>query len=139
MKRVWIGAGILTGLIVLGFGAWGLMGKLSGLRHVNLTKQFTFSRGLVVTRESQDNAGEDAGFMTIFRSPEPTASVLSTVRKELASTPGWRETPAQEATTFTMTTEAGAFTIRVTPRSSGGTVISVTQRVDSDRMFYLAP
>jgi hypothetical protein len=132
VKKTRIGFGIVLCLILL----WAGLHLISRLVPINLTKDFKFSRGLTMTRESSDHAGDDAGYFTIFRSMEPVDLVRDKVRKELASSPGWSEALVKDVTLFRRNTDDGEFIIRVLPSSKSGTVISVTQRVDSDRMFH---
>ena len=131
VKKTRIGIGVALCVILLGSG----LTLVFRLIPVNLTKDFKFSRGLKINRESRDSGGDDAGYFTIYSSVEPVDLVRDKVRKELASSPGWSEALVKDVTLFKRNTEDGEFIIRVLPSSKSGTVISVTQRVDSDRMF----
>ncbi len=95
-----------------------------------------FGRDRRLGRSTHDLASDDAGYFTIFGSPELVDTVRNMVRQELDSAPGWSEVSNKGATEFRKSTDDGNFFIRAMLRTTIGTVISVTQRVDSDRMAF---
>ncbi len=131
VKKTRIGIAIALCVILVGSG----LTLIFRLIPVNQTKEFRFSRGLKINRESRDSGGDDAGYFTIYSSVEPVDLVRDKVRKELASSPGWSEAIVKDVTKFGRSTKEGEFIIKVTPSRKSGTVISVRQLVDSDRMF----
>lgn len=109
----------------------------------NETRDLRMTRGLKITRESSDLAGDDAGFFTIYRANGPLEDWLKTAKAELKG-PEWSyhvTRPKHIEKDYHMleqTRDGMKFIVRLadsTPKGGPPHVsIAVTQLVPEERM-----